>query len=54
MDSLTELYCLIDDFCRVFEPIWERHLLAVGTKRRRRPSTLSLAELMTLHSVVTR
>ncbi|MGZ4957266.1 MAG: IS982 family transposase, partial [Methylobacter sp.] len=30
MDSLTELYCLIDDFCRVFEPAWERHLLATG------------------------
>lgn len=48
MDSLTELYCLIDDFCHVFEPMWERHLIAVGAKRRRRPSTLSLAELMTL------
>lgn len=48
MDSLTELYCLIDDFCRVFEPAWERHLLAMGAKRRRRPSLLSLSELMTL------
>ncbi len=26
MNSLTELHCLIDDFCRVFEPVWERHL----------------------------
>jgi len=48
MDSLTELYCLIDDFCRAFEPAWERHLLAMGAKRRRRPSLLSLSELMTL------
>jgi hypothetical protein len=48
MDSLTELYCLIDDFFRVFEPAWERHLLAMGAKRRQRPSRLSLAELMTL------
>jgi transposase len=48
MDSLTELYCLLDDFCRVFEPAWKRHLLASGAKRRQRPSSLSLAELMTL------
>jgi transposase len=48
MDSLTELYCLLDDFCRIFEPGWKRHLLANGAKRRQRPSTLSLAELMTL------
>jgi transposase len=48
MDSLTELYCLLDDFCRVFEPVWQRHLLASGVKRRQRPSSLSLAELMTL------
>lgn len=27
MDSLTKLYCLIDDFCREFEPEWERYLL---------------------------
>jgi hypothetical protein len=30
MDSLTELFCLIDDFCRVFESVWKRHLLAIG------------------------
>jgi hypothetical protein len=48
MDSLTELFCLIDDFCRVFEPAWKRHLLASGAKRQQRPSTLSLLELMTL------
>jgi hypothetical protein len=48
MDSLTELYCLIDDFCREFEPAWQRHLLATEKKRRQRPSLLSLAELMTL------
>jgi transposase len=48
MDSLTELYCLLDDFCRVFEPGWKHHLLARGAKRRQRPSMLSLAELMTL------
>ena len=48
MESLTELFCLIDDFCRRFEPVWEQHLLASGAKKRRRRSELSLSELMTL------
>ena len=30
MDSLTELFCLIDDFCQDFEPEWEKRLLADG------------------------
>ncbi len=48
MDSLTELFCQIDDFCRQFEPAWERRLLASGVKKRQRKSELSLSELMTL------
>ncbi len=48
MDHLTELFCLIDDFCRQFEPAWEHRLLANGKKKRRRKSELSLSELMTL------
>jgi transposase len=48
MDSLTELFCLIDDFCRRFEPAWERRQLTTGPRRRRRRTTLSLSELMTL------
>ena len=48
MDSLTELFCLIDDFCRQFEPALERHLLEAGVKKRKRRSELSLSELMTL------
>jgi len=48
MDNLIELFCLIDDFCRVFEPALEQHLLASGQRKRRRRSDLSLAELMTL------
>ncbi len=48
MDRLTELFCLIDDFCRRFEPAWERRQLTAGGRRRRRRTTLSLSELMTL------
>lgn len=48
MDSLTELFCLMDDFCRRFEPALEQRLLASGAKKRQRRSDLSLSELMTL------
>jgi len=48
MESITELFCLIDDFCQLFEPTWEQHLLTAGTQKRRRKSALSLSELMTL------
>lgn len=48
MDSLTELFCLIDDFCHQFEPALERHLLETGVKKRKRRNKLSLSELMTL------
>lgn len=48
MDSLTELFCLMDDFCHLFEPTLERRLLGTGAKKRKRRSQLSLSELMTL------
>lgn len=48
MDNLTELFRLMDDFCRAFEPALEQRLLADGRRKRRRPGGLSLSELMTL------
>jgi hypothetical protein len=48
MDCLTETFCLIDDFCRQFEPAWHRQMLRAGSKKRRRKPELSLSELMTL------
>jgi transposase len=48
MDSLTETFCLVDDFCRVFEPAWHKRLLQAGSKKRRRKSELGLPELMAL------
>lgn len=48
MDSLTETFCLIDDFCCRFEPAWRRRMLQAGSKKRRRKPELSLSELMTL------
>ncbi|MFM7331564.1 MAG: IS982 family transposase [Brachymonas sp.] len=48
MDHLTELYCLMDDFCKEFEPALHRHMISTGARKRRRACSLSLAELMTL------
>src|SRR5512143_3334796 len=48
MASLTELFYLRDDFCRRFEPAWQQRQLTSGAQKRRRRSTLSLSELMTL------
>jgi transposase len=48
MDHLTELYCLMDDFCKEFEPVLHRHMVSSGARKRRRATGLSLAELMTL------
>jgi len=45
MDILP-LFCDIDDFCLLFEPLWERHLLE--TRQRHRPSALCLSEVMTI------
>jgi hypothetical protein len=47
VDSLTELFCLFDDFYQSVELEWEKRLLAQGQKKRRRAASLSLSELMT-------
>ena len=47
-DTLVILYCLVDEFCKEFYPQWEKTLLAQGLIKRRRPSNLSPAEIMTL------
>ena len=45
MDILP-LFCDIDDFCLLFEPLWRRKLLE--TRQRDRPSALCLSEVMTI------
>jgi hypothetical protein len=45
MDILA-LFCDIDDFCLLFEPLWNQRLL--GTRQRHRAKTLCLSEVMTI------
>jgi len=46
--SLLELFVSVDDFCQAFLPIWERKLLADGSKKRHRSGQLSMSEIMTI------
>lgn len=46
--NLEDLFCDVDDFCRVFLPAWHRQLLTGGTRQRRRTSRLILSEIMTI------
>jgi hypothetical protein len=47
MDILP-LFCDIDDFCLLFEPLWRERLLANVPRQRQRASTLCLSEVMTI------
>jgi hypothetical protein len=44
--TILPLFCDVDDFCLLFEPLRQARLLA--TRQRHRPSTLCLSEVMTI------
>jgi hypothetical protein len=46
--DMLSIFCDIDDFCLLFEPHWQRHLLVDGARPRRKPSALSISGVMTL------
>lgn len=48
MLSLEELFCAVDDFCQIFEPLWHQQLLGDGRKHRQRQRQLCLSEIMTI------
>jgi len=48
MTNVISLFCLVDDFCKIFEPEWNKHLLATNIKKRIRSSNLSTSEVMTI------
>ena len=48
MFILEELFCDLDDFCALFEPVWRSQLISQGLKTRRRNRQMSLSEIMTI------
>jgi hypothetical protein len=48
MHNITETYCLVDDFCKIFFPLWEKHLIDNSIKKRNRESKISPSEIMTI------
>ncbi len=47
MDMLP-VFCDIDDFCLLFEPVWQHQQLAAAPRQRHRASSLTLSEVMTI------
>ena len=47
--NLEELYCLVDDFCKLFIPEWETTLVKTGSSKRRRNGQLSDSEFITIY-----
>lgn len=48
MESLLVLFCDVDDFCKVFLPIWNRQQLDSGQNQRQRARSLTISEIMTI------
>ena len=48
MSALTHIFCHIDDFCKDFEPRYNKVLLQRGERKRTRETNLALSEIMTI------
>ena len=48
MSQLIAIFCVIDDFCKAFEPRYTQRLLHSGQRQRTRQSQLALSEIMTI------
>ena len=48
-NSLIALFCIVDDFCQIFLPEWQKHLLTTGVKKRNRSGQLTVSEIMTIY-----
>ncbi len=46
--ELVALFYLVDEFCAVFEPEWNKKLLESGEKQRVRDGTMTLSEILTI------
>ncbi|MBE0345389.1 IS982 family transposase [Pseudoalteromonas peptidolytica] len=48
MNKLVELFCDVDDFCKVFLPQWHAYQIEQGQIKRERACQMSMAEIMTV------
>ena len=48
MNNLIGLFCIVDDFCNIFEPEWNKSLIETKIKKRIKPSNLTTSEVMTI------
>ncbi len=48
MNKIVEIYCDVDDFCRIFVPEWEKRCLTDGSRKRRRQGRMTSSEVITL------
>jgi hypothetical protein len=48
MDHLITMFCDIDDFCKRFEPAYQRLLLQTAPRHRMRSPALALSEILPL------
>jgi hypothetical protein len=46
--DLTDTFCIIDDFCKDFEAIYNRHLISAGKQLPKRKSRLATSEIITI------
>lgn len=49
-DILVHIFCLVDDFCKAFDPMWKEYLLSFsnGDAKNRRSPRLKNSEIMTI------
>ena len=48
MDKLVDIFCDVDDFCRVFIPEWEIQQLADSSRNCQRSSRMTTSEITTI------
>jgi hypothetical protein len=48
MDTLIDLFCVVDDFCNDFMPEYEKTLIGENAKKYKNKSKLRMSEIMTL------
>ena len=48
MNSLVDLFCHVDDFCKAYLPIWNQKQLQDGSRKRIRQGRLTTSEIMTI------